>query len=956
MAKKINITAQLNAATTEGILADAGQIFDAKKGKFQEQVNEEFEDALEEAITSEDTDMVVESIEEGIIHNALRKTKQILTEAEKGQARENIGAVSEQTFENEAVRVKKQVFTSEQKYQARHNISAITAEEAEKIAQDKINETSVSSPDKLQAVKELSSWLEDNPDSAATMNAAIQDNAADIQRLYRGTGIDEYSQFSTGMDYAIGDVVLYDGVLFRFKADHAKGAWDYNEVEEWSEKKEREEQGQYEDNPEYARAYTDAEGRFLWGIKQDGSIEFAKGMPTPIKNYIVEFVINRIDNVIAPEIETLKEAHEQYLKESESPEWARVIVDAEGKELWGIRKDGSVEFTKGVPSSIKAYIDSLDKNNDEEVERINQLVIGLLADVKVLTDTYHYVSNPEWACAIVDSEERILMGIKADGSYYVPNREFFEVYNDIEGRTEMTLDDDGRVLSYRDKGGIKHETKMSIKDGLSLGIGAMSDLQKALKAGGFNAETPVDWSNENTISLPIPRYCAKVNIISETGLATTKTQDKKCVLEYWDKSGNYFKKYIVLNAQGSSSMAYIEKNQSIDVFNDEACEESCDITFGNWVVQDSFHLKCYYIDVFRGISNVCYNYYEECIQATNSRNTRIVLDNSATTIAQATGNFAVDFGDGALCHPDGFPFEMYVNGEYYGLYVWNLKKHRKNYSMDKKDYTAILLDGVIDEITFFGGNINWKQFELRNPKDLVTMDGKEYDADTNCNELIDATSEVYDNNDKVHKNTAQAKSIVERQAGAIGIIKSENDPASARTLYEQYYDVDAMMCFFIISNVVYHHDGFRKNWIWTIYNNIAAPTFYDLDSVFGRSWEGTQYYSSSITSILGTNTSLPTGQLVRLYKNELDAKYKELRDKGVISVQKIMSYVYDWIKRVGLVEYKKNLEKWPSIPSYRVEQTENDGSYDDGGMFDSPKRIELWLTERIAYLDNYFNF
>ena len=241
MAKKINITAQLNAATTDGILADAGQIFDAKKGKFQEQVNQEFDEALEETITSEDTDMVVESIEEGIVHNALRKTEQILTEAEKEQARENIGVVSKQVFENEAVRVKKQVFTSEQKYQARHNISAITAEEAEKIAQDKINETSVSSPDKLQAVKELSSWLESNPDNAATMNEKISENYADIQRLYRGTGIDEYSQFSTGMDYAAGAVVLYDGVLFRFKADHAKGEWDYNEVEEWSEKKEREE-------------------------------------------------------------------------------------------------------------------------------------------------------------------------------------------------------------------------------------------------------------------------------------------------------------------------------------------------------------------------------------------------------------------------------------------------------------------------------------------------------------------------------------------------------------------------------------------------------------------------------------------------------------------------------------------------------------------------------------------
>lgn len=242
MAKKINITAQLNAATTDGILADAGQIFDTKKGKFQEQVNEEFENALEETITSEDTDMVVESIEEGIIHNALRKTKQILTEAEKEQARENIGAVSEQTFENEAVRVKKQNFTSSEKYQARHNISAITAEEAEKIAEDKIYETSVSAPDKLQAVKELSSWLEENPDNAATMNEKIGENYADIQRLYRGTGIEEYSQFSDGNAYAVGAIVLYDGVPYKFVAEHVKGtAWDWNEVVAWSEKKEREE-------------------------------------------------------------------------------------------------------------------------------------------------------------------------------------------------------------------------------------------------------------------------------------------------------------------------------------------------------------------------------------------------------------------------------------------------------------------------------------------------------------------------------------------------------------------------------------------------------------------------------------------------------------------------------------------------------------------------------------------
>lgn len=580
---------------------------------------------------------------------------------------------------------------------------------------------------------------------------------------------------------------------------------------------------------------------------------------------------------------------------TENPEYARAYTDADGRFLWGIKHDGSIEWAKGIPTPIR-----------EPVEQITNRI------------------------------------------------SYFDKIDDVENRIEMTLDANDKVISYRDSEGGLHEHKMVVENGFSLGKGAMSDLQKALKKDGFNSETPIDWSNEPTIKLPIPRYCAKVNIISPTGLGTTKTDDKKCVLEYWDKSGNYFKKYIILNAQGSSSMAYIEKNQGIDIFNDEACEESCDIIFGNWVAQDSFHLKCYYIDVFRGVANMGYNFAEQAIQFLNSRNNRIVHDNQSITAYDSTGDFDTDFGDGALCHPDGFPFEMYVNGEYYGLYAWNLKKHRKNYSMNKKDYTAALLDGEIGANEFFGGNIDWTAFELRNPKDLVTMDGSEYDGE-NPSELIDSTSSAYDASNSTHVKTAQTKALLIRQSNAIAAIKAESNIDAARQLYEQYYDKRAMACYFIISNVLYHYDGFKKNWIWTLYGNILAPSFYDLDSIFGRAWSGVKIEELSTTSKLGTSSELPTGQLVRLYKSELDAMYKEMRDADIISVDNIMHHVNDWMSRVGIDAYKNNIDKWSSIPSYRREKNMNDGSY-DGGFFDSAKRIELWLTERIATTDTYFNY
>ena len=50
-----------------------------------------------------------------------------------------------------------------------------------------------------------------------------------------------------------------------------------------------------------------------------------------------------------------------------------------------------------------------------------------------------------------------------DGKKYLPKQELLEKYDDVEGRTEMTLDADGRILSYRDKDGVKHEEKLDVK-------------------------------------------------------------------------------------------------------------------------------------------------------------------------------------------------------------------------------------------------------------------------------------------------------------------------------------------------------------------------------------------------------------------------------------------------------------------------------------------------------------
>ena len=604
-----------------------------------------------------------------------------------------------------------------------------------------------------------------------------------------------------------------------------------------------------------------------------------------------------IQNKLTELSEEIKETYGDY---EENAEYIKAYTDGEGKFLFGIKTDGSIEWAKGTPKPVKEYIE------------------------KAISD-----GRP----ALLD-----IMSVQPSENYDMNH--------------EVVLDAEEKLLSWRDVEGIKHETKMRIENDLTFSKSAMSKFIQSLIASGFTTETPIDHSKKDSIALPTPRYCAVVNIISPLGLATSKTQDIQCELEYLDKSGNYFKKPVILNAQGTSSMSYIEKNQSIDIFNDEAREESCEITFDNWVAQDSFHLKCYYIDVFRGVCNMAYKWTEEVIKATDSRNNRVKWNRDDITEYNSTGDFAADFSDSALCHPDGFPFEMYVNGEYYGLYVWNIKKHRKNYSMKKSNYKELLLDGLIDNTTFFNGSINWSEIELRNPKTLITMSGAEYDGE-NPLELIDSTSAAYSAANKDHVNTAITKAEMQRIANALPLIRAASEE-QAKALFESHFDVKALMRYFIISNTLHHYDGFAKNWIWTIYDGIAAPTEYDMDSIFGRDYRGLLVVSNSTIKILGAEEETITGQLIRLYKDELDAMYKDLRDKDILSVKNIMRYVLSWCESATYAAIQRNLEKWTSIPSYRASKNMNDGTQ-DGGMYDSPYRIEKWLTARIETLDNYFN-
>lgn len=331
-------------------------------------------------------------------------------------------------------------------------------------------------------------------------NAVVSQNAITkvVNQINANVGMDEYPTFSETAAYLAGDVVNYQGLLYKFTKDHYKGAWIGTDVEKTDFKNDIEDiYGEYEDSPEFIRVYTSADGKFLWGIQADGSVEWARGIPAPVRKALRELEDNiksdsdEIGTTLTEKINALQEAID-VINASLKPltdtfsyqgndEFAHVVTDADGKILFGIKADGSPYF----PKNEMYHVIQNDEYLAAWVDENNMLLFGIktdgsiyvaksdfldkISEIRQLLDKYGaildgigYVDNPEYIDVKTDAEGKIIEATMQDGRKYLPRQELLEKYDDVEGRTEMTLDADGRILSYRDKDGVRHEEKLDV--------------------------------------------------------------------------------------------------------------------------------------------------------------------------------------------------------------------------------------------------------------------------------------------------------------------------------------------------------------------------------------------------------------------------------------------------------------------------------------------------------------
>lgn len=368
--------------------------------------------------------------------------------------------------------------------------------------------------------------------------------------------------------------------------------------------------------------------------------------------------------------------------------------------------------------------------------------------------------------------------------------------------------------------------------------------------------------------------------------------------------------------QGASSVAWPKKNYTLNLDKDFE-------VFRNYGKNHKYVIKANYADPSQALNVVGARLWG-MIRGTHKNANTGILNINGDQLVDDTGNRIIAETDpqlsigGTYGAVDGFPIGVYINGQYWGLYSFNIPKDDWMAKMPKKSKNKYaIIDTIWDPQGAFKQETNLKDnMELQ----FCSTKDSQWVIDS-VNDLIREVMISY------------------------GTVDSFNEAVSP------LLDLDSAIDYYIYSVLVDNNDGIYRNYLLQTFDGtkwyFAA---YDLDSIFGRTpdfWEHLLAKSDTddwrdhgVTFENVTNSNRLFYQLWKFYRDEILKRTKTLID-GVMSESAVDTAFIDYVRHIPLNAYNAELEKWPGMQNTSV---------------DNINRIGRWYMQRIAWLRNkYFN-
>ncbi len=359
-------------------------------------------------------------------------------------------------------------------------------------------------------------------------------------------------------------------------------------------------------------------------------------------------------------------------------------------------------------------------------------------------------------------------------------------------------------------------------------------------------------------------YCPKFYFTGDMSNMNDKKDVRDITFEYRSRD-QILTGAAKIKPQGTSSMAYAKKNFTINFYKDGSYAEKLGVNVG-WGAQDEYCLKANWID------------------KTHSRN--VVSAKLVGEMQAKYGLFENAPNGGAI---DGFPVEVYINGQFHGLYTMNIPKDDWMFAMDDDNPNHIVICGE-----------NWND-----PVKFLSVP-------TNLN---DWAVEVGPEDDAT---LAKVQRLVD-------FVLNSNDEEFV-TDFDQYLNLDATLNYYVMMTYGWMIDNAGKNMLLATYDgNVWYPSLYDLDTSWGTNWQGNGVYDYSEGFTNGSQ-SLLWQRMEKLYKKEIAERYFELR-KDVLDPQHVMDMFSGFYESIPQEVIDRETQKWntaeTTIPGYDISQIQH---------------------------------
>lgn len=332
----------------------------------------------------------------------------------------------------------------------------------------------------------------------------------------------------------------------------------------------------------------------------------------------------------------------------------------------------------------------------------------------------------------------------------------------------------------------------------------------------------------------------------------TKKNAKTLDYEYGDLSGTCTVKW-----QGSSSVNYPKKNYTIKF--DEAFE-----VVEGWGAEKKYCFKANYIDHTHARNLVSAKLWGRVVKS------RSGVDSRLTALVNG----------GAV---DGFPCVVMLNGEFHGLYTWNIPKDGWMYGMEDSttETQAILCAGNSSQCTSFKALFTGTEFDVEYVSDEDNADW----VTTSFNRLIQACI--------------------------------DSDGTDLDTTVAQYLDLNSAIDYYIFTCLLRGQDMTVKNYLMVTYDGVKwFFGGYDMDSTYGLYWNGQSFDAANSGTMPAYYASIHrVMELIKTYKKDaLKARYAELR-ASVMSEDSVATAFSNFMADIPTPLLVDDVRKWPTIPS-----------------------------------------